>query len=136
MLLVENSPIMPEDNQYRGEASEETVIPPAEEPTTEPAVEQPVSEAELLAPSPESQLPPTAQYETNGGPLGCCLGTIVGIFLTVLLVTGASTLLPNSGYLSLATVPAAVVGAVVCGYLGWRIGKRIYRDYDVDSKPN
>ncbi len=31
----------------------------------------------------EAQLPPEAQGETNGGPLGCCLGVTVGLLLSL-----------------------------------------------------
>src|SRR5436305_14064322 len=30
-----------------------------------------------------TQLPPEAQGETNGGPLGCCLGVTVGLLLSL-----------------------------------------------------
>src|SRR5450755_3502038 len=46
-------------------------------------------EAQFIAPedpvSPESMLPPEAQGETNGGPLGCCLGLTVGLMLSLFL---------------------------------------------------
>src|SRR5512135_1053517 len=31
------------------------------------------------------QLPPEAQGETNGGPLGCCLGVTVGLLLSLVV---------------------------------------------------
>jgi membrane protein YqaA with SNARE-associated domain len=83
-----------------------------------------------LASSPESQLPPEAQGEVNGGPLGCCLGTIAGLFLTVLLLVSASLLFANGANISLATAPVALVGAVLGGYFGWKVGKKLYREYD------
>src|SRR5437763_17177413 len=33
----------------------------------------------------KTQLPPEAQGETNGGPLGCCLGVTVGLLLSLTL---------------------------------------------------
>lgn len=81
-------------------------------------------------PSPASQLPPEAQGETHGGPLGCCLGTVVGIFLTALIITGSSIALTNGGFLSFATIPFLFLGTILGGYFGWRIGKRIYKEYE------
>ncbi len=78
----------------------------------------------------ETELPPEAQGETNGGPLGCCLGTVVGLFLTVLLILGLSLLLSNGGVLSFATVPIIALGTIAGGYGGWKIGKRIYKEYE------
>ncbi len=78
----------------------------------------------------ETELPPEAQGEANGGPLGCCLGTVVGLFLTVLLILGLSLLLSNGGVLSFATVPIIALGTIVGGYGGWKIGKRIYKEYE------
>lgn len=79
--------------------------------------------------SPESMLPPEAQGEVNGGPLGCCLGTIVGLFVTFSLVTSLSILLSNGGFLGFATIPGIIVGAILGGYFGWKVGKKIYREY-------
>ncbi len=42
--------------------------------------EQVTAEEHLSA---ETQLPPEAQGETNGGPLGCCLGVTVGLLLSL-----------------------------------------------------
>lgn len=83
-----------------------------------------------IFPSPEAQLPPEAQGEANGGPLGCCLGTVVGLLLTFLLITTVSIALANGGFLSFATLPVIVLGTILGGYLGWRVGKRVYREYD------
>lgn len=78
----------------------------------------------------EEALPPEARGETNGGPLGCCLGVVAGLFLTALIVLGLSLLLSNGGYLNFATLPLFLLGAMVCGYFGWRIGKKVYREYE------
>ncbi len=80
--------------------------------------------------STEETLPPEAQGETNGGPLGCCLGTVVGILLTALLLLGISILFSNGGLLGFATLPVFLLGAIVCGYFGWKIGKRVYKEYE------
>lgn len=77
----------------------------------------------------EIELPPEAQGEANGGPLGCCLGTIVGLFFTFLFITIVSIMLANGGFLGFATLPVAIAGAIVGGYFGWKIGKKLYREY-------
>jgi len=95
-----------------------------------------VAEASASAETAESSLPPEAQGETNGGPLGCCLGTVSGLFLTVLVITLISIAVTNQRYLSpgWAMVPAALVGAIVGGWIGWRIGKAVYREYELSPE--
>jgi hypothetical protein len=87
----------------------------------------------------ESQLPPEAQGETNGGPLGCCLGTTIGLLLSVSIALlsrfYADSLVSLLGEaLSIVTrilmIFVAIVAIVICGYLGWRVGKGVYREYD------
>ena len=80
-------------------------------------------------------LPPEAQGETHGGPLGCCLGTVAGLFLMALLTTGIPLLLARPGFLpSTIALILSLVAAVFCGILGWRIGKRVYREYDLSPR--
>jgi hypothetical protein len=81
-----------------------------------------------------STLPPEALGETNGGPLGCCLGTVAGLFLTLALILLISISIGNGGYLGWATAPIALLGAVSGGYAGWRIGKLIYREYELSPQ--
>ncbi len=136
---------MLEDNQ---DASEH----PEEEPGTHPAPPdthkgypyisgQPKAEEQLLSSSPASFLPPEARGETNGGPLGCCLGVTIGLTLSLIVaVVGriyANPLVPvfHSSLLVLillriAMAIAAIAGAVLCGYFGWKVGKKLYREYD------
>ncbi|HZO72160.1 MAG TPA: hypothetical protein VFB60_08145 [Ktedonobacteraceae bacterium] len=85
-------------------------------------------------PSLEAMLPPEARGETNGGPLGCCLGIVVGLLLTLAIILTTSILLSNGGYLGIATLPVALLGAALCGFLGWKIGKRFYREYEPDPR--
>jgi uncharacterized membrane protein YuzA (DUF378 family) len=95
--------------------------------------------------SPESsqsdnqQLPPPAQGEVGGGPLGCCLGVTIGLLLSVsvaLLSRFYAVPLAHlfGGALSTVTrilmILVAIVAVIICGYLGWRIGKCVYREYD------
>jgi hypothetical protein len=127
---VPTFPLMPRDNQPAEDTSDETTSPSAEESLAEPTTEQPTTDDQPLTPAPGSLLPPEAQGEVNGGPLGCCLGTIAGLFFTFLLVMSASLLLSNGGYLSFATLPVLLAGTVLGGYFGWRIGKKLYREYE------
>ncbi|HEU5375579.1 MAG TPA: hypothetical protein VFV38_09085 [Ktedonobacteraceae bacterium] len=94
------------------------------------------------APSPEDMLPPEAQGEVNGGPLGCCLGVTVGLFLSLTLAI-LSRFYPdplvalfqhNYGLMGLIIRILmgilAVVLAFFCGRLGWKLGKRFFREYE------
>ena len=122
-------PIQPEDSSSSAEELQQ--LPREEEtPTVSDDTTLPVIEEQTVTPMSEASLPPEAQGETNGGPLGCCLGTVVGLFLTVLLVLGVSILLSNGGTLGVATIPVIVLGAIIGGYFGWRIGKRVYKEYE------
>ena len=95
----------------------------------------PLAASETLSEAPIdpliSTLPPEALGETNGGPLGCCLGVVAGLFLTLAVILLVSLSIGNGGYLGWATAPVALLGAIVGGYVGWRIGKRIYREYEL-----
>src|SRR5947209_463146 len=109
-------------------AGAETASEGSEEADISPTSDTPPS------PSPEELLPPEARGEANGGPLGCCLGIVVGLLLTALLTTGLSLALANGGALSFATIPVLFIGTVLGGYLGWRIGKRVYKEYELSPR--
>jgi hypothetical protein len=81
-----------------------------------------------------STLPPEARGEPNGGPLGCCLGTVAGLFLTLAIILLISIEIGNGGYLGWATAPVALLGGLIGGYVGWRVGKRIYREYELSPQ--
>ncbi len=93
--------------------------------------------------SAETQLPPEAQGETNGGPLGCCLGVTVGLLLS-LTVAILSRLYADPlaqvfhGSLSISVriimFTFAIAGSVLCGYFGWKIGKHLYREYELSPR--
>lgn len=105
--------------------------PPSEQDQPEqspPAEQEQPEEAPVTYPA--STLPPEAQGETHGGPLGCCLGVVVGLFLTMLIMVGISILLSNGAFLGAATLPVDLLGGAICGFLGWRIGQRVYRVYE------
>jgi len=93
--------------------------------------------------STETQLPPEALGETNGGPLGCCLGVTVGLLLS-LTVAILSRLYADPlaqvfhGNLSISVRIVmfifAIAGSVLCGYFGWKIGKHLYREYELSPR--
>lgn len=107
----------------------------------EPEQPLPAKEEQPLPVSPEAQLPPEARGETNGGPLGCCLGVTVGLLFSLFI--GVIGFGHNFAYLlgfvlpfnaltdiRIATGCIALLGTVLFGYFGWKIGKRIYREYE------
>ena len=106
---------------------------PSGEEQVEMAEETPDA-TDAVPPISEETLPPEAQGEANGGPLGCCLGVVVGLFLTFTLITLVSVLIHNGGYLGVATVPTGVIGGIIGGFLGWKIGKAIYHEYDLSPE--
>src|SRR5690348_3746657 len=89
------------------------------------------------------QLPPEAQGETNGGPLGCCLGVTVGLLLSLgiaILSRLYADPLAQVFHENLSIIVRIVMtifaigGAIVFGYLGWKIGKRLYREYELSAR--
>jgi len=89
------------------------------------------------------QLPPEAQGETNGGPLGCCLGVTVGLLLSLtvailsrLYADPLASVFHGNLAISVRIVMfiVAIGGAVLFGYIGWKIGKRLYREYELSPR--
>jgi|SRR5579875_403767 hypothetical protein len=119
---IEEKAINEAHHQTTSDMTEEAAAQTSE-PTTEGVPD--ATEVTTMA-----DLPPEAQGEANGGPLGCCLGLVVGVFLTALLITTGSLILGNGGFLGIATVPVLALGTILGGYFGWKIGKRLYREYD------
>lgn len=88
--------------------------------------------------SPEVKFP---QGEVNGGggPLGCCLGVTIGLILS-LTVAILSRFYADplaqvlhgglSVIVRIVMFILAIAGAVLFGYFGWKIGKRLYREYE------
>ena len=125
-IIVSNTPEpFPSQNNHLEEAEQ-----PLDEEQPEKIGEEPSDEEVVIERYPVSTLPPVENDEAHGGPLGCCLGVVVGLFLTMLLMLGISLALSNGGYLGLATAPIALLGGVIGGYFGWRIGKAVYRVYE------
>ncbi len=97
------------------------------------------AEEQRSSTAPEAALPAEAQGETNGGPLGCCFGVIVGLVLSLVIVIlselyggpfvhslqGSFTVIIR---LILALV--AIAGMTIFGYFGWKIGKKVFREYE------
>ncbi len=125
-----------EESQHTNFIAEEHVVPDSEQASEK------VIEKEQSGVSPEissSTLPPEAQGEANGGPLGCCLGVTVGLLLS-LSIAVLSRLYADSlaqifsSSLSLVVrivmILIALAAIIICGYFGWKIGRNAYREYD------
>jgi uncharacterized protein YcfJ len=93
----------------------------------------------------EAELPPEARGEMNGGPLGCCMGMTIGILVCFAIgLVGLGQVTANILValihadaltdIRVATGFFTVIGAVVGGFVGWKIGKRIYREYDMSAR--
>lgn len=134
----------PEDEnaaQAEEYADEENELPPPAEaapPPDAPEAEKTTTESEIV-------LPTMAQYETNGGPLGCCIGIVVGILISLLFgVIGFGRVTANLivflvhadpvTNIRIATALFTVIGIVLGGYIGWKVGRRLYREYDLSPK--
>ena len=140
---------MPEDNQESEPKEQredvEEVPAPLDERTGD---EQPLPAADELAEtteehqsstSPKATLPPEAQGETNGGPLGCCLGVVVGLVLSLIIVIlsdlygGPLVHSLQGGFTVIVRILMgliALAGMTIFGYFGWKIGKKIFREYE------
>ena len=134
-----NTPIFPESEMLSSETvpTEASSISKDEPIGTTAGIEKPEVPENSTALE-ESQLPPEAQGETNGGPLGCCLGTTIGLLLCIsiaLLSRFYSVPLAHllGGALSIVTriimALVAIVAVYICGHFGWRIGKNVFREY-------
>jgi len=103
-------------------------------------VEEPQTAEESLQPAsvPEAQLPPEARGAVNGGPLGCCFGISMGLLLSAgiasLSIPVISHFFADRGWLALTTqilvIVLAIAGFFLLGYTGWKIGLRVFREYE------
>ncbi len=124
-----------DDEELIDSSDVELELPPEDQVTAE---EHPPAEA-----SPRATLPPEAQGEVNGGPLGCCLGVTIGLLLS-LTVAVLSRFYADPlaqvfhGGLSITVrivmAILAIAGAVLFGYVGWKLGKRFYREYELSAR--
>ena len=101
--------------------------------------EQPVEEESPQTEKPPAlQLPLEAQGDVNGGPLGCCFGISMGLLLSTgiasLSIPVISHFFADRGWLALTTQILVIVLAIafffLLGYLGWKIGRRVFREYE------
>ncbi len=133
----------PEQDATEAQEQEQPIIEeqPLEERPAEPEAteemppEQPAPRRRLLSPDEEG-------YEADGGPLGCCLGIIVGLLLSLTVAVLSRLyatplgLLFSGNFGALGVVVriimalVAIAAAILCGYFGWRIGRYVYREYD------
>lgn len=133
---------MNSDRSSQAEQPETTEQHSEGAPATNEAPSQEQPSAESGAETPESLLPPEAQGEANGGPLGCCLGTTVGLLLSLSLAILSRFYAAELGgalqgnYWLLGLIVRILMGimafalAIFLGYLGWKLGKRFYREYE------
>ena len=124
-----------DDEEVTDSTDEGLELPPGDQIIAE---EQPSAEA-----NPEAQLPPEAQGEVNGGPLGCCLGVTIGLLLSLIVAVLSrfyadplSQVFHSSLSMTVRIVMSilAIAGAVLFGYVGWKIGKRLYREYELSPR--
>jgi hypothetical protein len=129
-------PFLPPDQQ-----GDDEEIPESTEAGQELLVEEQVPMEELT--SDKIQLQPEARGETNGGPLGCCLGVTVGLLLSLtiavlsrLYADPLAQVFHGSLSISVRIVMSifAIGGAILFGYIGWKIGKRAYREYELSPR--
>jgi hypothetical protein len=105
----------------------------------EPQEDEPTKTEEHI---PESACPPEALGEIHGGPLGCCLGTMVGLLLSLSLAIVSRIFIDPLGalfqanYGLLGLLVRILMGLLACalaiffGIIGWRLGKRFFREYE------
>lgn len=106
---------------------------------TGPEEDQPVEEvSQPEANAPAAQLPPEARGDVNGGPLGCCFGVSMGLLLSAgiasLSIPIINHFFAGRGALALLTqilvIVLVVIGFFVLGYFSWKIGRRVFREYE------
>ena len=87
---------------------------------------------------PALELPPEAQGDVNGGPLGCCFGVSMGLLLSAgiasLSIPVISHFFAGRGLLALLIQILVIVLAIVLffllGFVGWKIGRKVFREYE------
>jgi hypothetical protein len=128
----------------RNEGDDEEVTDSTDEGLEFPSGDQVTAEEQPSAEeTPAAQLPPEAQGEVNGGPLGCCLGVTIGLVLSLsvavlsrLYADPLAQIFHGSLSLTVRIVMSilAIAGAVLFGFIGWKIGKRLYREYELSPR--
>ncbi|GAC1568863.1 MAG: hypothetical protein NVS3B14_20200 [Ktedonobacteraceae bacterium] len=105
---------------------------------------QPGEESTRSSSATETQLPPEAKGKANGGPLGCCFGVSMGLLLSAGIVSlaipvlGHASTQPLNGWLSFmvnaAMVVFVIVATIALGYAGWKIGRKVFREYEPSAR--
>src|SRR6266566_2083663 len=130
-----------EDGDARKGEQGSTFADPGEPGVEEQVMDAHAGEEAQAAPVTQEALPPEARGELNGGPLGCCLGVAIGLMVSLsiavigrLYANDLLSILHNPLLvlilLRVAMGIAALAAAIICGYFGWKIGKRLYREYE------
>jgi len=136
--IQHESPSEASEHQDEDIQREETTVPQPDQVDEEPTG--------IGTTSPENELPPEAQGEANGGPLGCCLGIMIGLLLSLSLAVLSrlyadplgQLFQSNFGLLGLIVrilmAVLAVAFAIICGMVGWKLGKRFFREYEPSER--
>jgi hypothetical protein len=140
------APLEPFSAGYTG--TQFSVSPPSDEQQSdETGATGSGEQAFSSTPTSEAELPPEAQGEVNGGPLGCCLGVTVGVILSLTLAVFGRLYLANPVaailhnpllvliLLRVAMALLTLAAAILCGYFGWKLGKRFFREYEPPVVP-
>lgn len=120
-------------------AAPDTIDEDTQTPAT-PAPDKTDREQQESATSTSKSLPELLE-EPNGGPLGCCLGITIGVMFGLLIgligfANFGSAILSNAfhgdplTYVRVATAVFGGIGVIIGGPIGWKVGKRVYREYD------
>jgi hypothetical protein len=119
-----------------------TPVPPVDQQKETPSTDAQSETLGTVETSSQSALPAEAQGEVHGGPLGCCLGTIVGLLLSLSLAVLSRVFIDPLGalfqanYGLLGLLIRLLMGMLACalaiffGIIGWRLGKRFFREYE------
>ncbi|MGH2479306.1 MAG: hypothetical protein ACRDHW_06595 [Ktedonobacteraceae bacterium] len=124
-------------------SSDQPPLTAGEESQATPSQSELAVEEETGTPlSAEEMLPPEARGDVNGGPLGCCLGMTVGLFLSLAVAVLSrfysdplsAFFQQNYGLMGvlirILMGTLAAILAILCGRIGWKLGKRFYREYE------
>ena len=100
-------------------------------PLDEPLPPPPSEAAEERIPVPDDGL---GEWPTHGGPLGCLISSMFGCVVAGFIGSNLTwfTHFKNQGSLGWAILGAVAVLFVVLGFFGWagwKVGKRIFREY-------
>lgn len=128
----------------RNEGDDEEVTDSTDEGLEFPSGDQDTAEEQPSAEeTPATRLPTEAQGEVNGGPLGCCLGVTIGLVLSLTVAILSrfyadplAQVFHSNLSITVRIVMSilAIASAVLFGFIGWKIGKRLYREYELSPR--